>query len=776
MRQSIEILIVEDSENDTELLVHQFRRGGFEPRWSRVDTELDYLLKLRPELDIIISDLSMPRFDGMRALELLKIRGYEIPFIIVSGKLGEEQAVEAIKLGATDYLMKDRIERLGSAVKQALEQSRLRRGCEEARKAALEGERKFRALFDAAHDAIYVLHNGVFVDCNAKGLFMYGRTWNQIVGHTPDEFAPPTQPDGRNSREKAIEIVMKGLQGEPQLFEWMVYHSDGTPVYSEVSLNRIEMGGNVYLMAVARDITERRRAEEKIGEQAAVLDKARDAIAIRDLTGKILFWNKSAERLYGWPREEVIDRNISELIYPNTSVFEEANRYVVEHGEWIGEVQHYTKDRRELMVEARWTLLRDKEGAPRSVLAINTDVTEKKAIEAQLMRAQRIESIGTLAGGIAHDLNNILTPILTSIELLKMTMIDSKGRHILDTIEASSRRGAEIVRQVLSFARGVKGKRLEVQPKRLLKDIETLIRDTFPKNIKLHVALPKEGWSIQGDPTQLHQVLLNLSVNARDAMPEGGILEIVAENVVLDQRNVAKYLHARPGRYVKFTVRDSGAGIPAAMIEKIFEPFFTTKEVGKGTGLGLSTVVAIVKSHDGFVDVQSEVGRGTVFNLCLPAAVVTTEKRDHSSPLASFPRGNGETVLVVDDESSILTVTCDTLESFGYQTLAALDGTEAVALYQKHAEAIAVVITDMTMPNMDGPTTIRTLLKINPDLKIIASSGFMTAELANKAFVDSKYFLPKPYAAETLLKIVRAILTEPSDRATETEQAFAVEK
>ena len=297
---------------------------------------------------------------------------------------------------------------------------------------------------------------------------------------------------------------------------------------------------------------------------------------------------------------------MSQLIYPNSTIFEDANRQVVEKGEWAGEVQHFTKDRRELIVEARWTLLRDKEGLPKSVLAINTDITEKKTIEAQLMRAQRIESIGTLAGGIAHDLNNILTPILTSIELLKLTETDPKARHILETIEVSSKRGADIVRQVLSFARGVKGDRVEIQPKRLLKDIETLVRETFPKSIQLHLSLPKECWTIMGDPTQLHQILLNLSVNARDAMPNGGTLTILAENAVLDQRQTAKYLHAKPGRYVIITVSDSGMGIPAAMLDKIFEPFFTTKEVGKGTGLGLSTVVAITKSHDGFIDVHSE--------------------------------------------------------------------------------------------------------------------------------------------------------------------------
>jgi len=227
MLEPIKILIVEDNVNDAELLMNQLHRTGFDVEWERVDTELDYLIKLRPELDLIISDYTLPQFNGFLALDLLKSRGYEIPFIMVSGTMGEERAVEALKHGAADYLMKDRMERLGSAVRQALEQNRLRRGFRRAEAAVLEGERKFRALFDAAHDAIYVLHNGVFVDCNTKGQFMYGRTWNEIVGHTPDEFAPPNQPDGSNSREKAFGIVMKAMLGEPQKFEWMVHHKDG---------------------------------------------------------------------------------------------------------------------------------------------------------------------------------------------------------------------------------------------------------------------------------------------------------------------------------------------------------------------------------------------------------------------------------------------------------------------------------------------------------------------------------------------------------------------
>jgi PAS domain S-box-containing protein len=761
MSKPLKLLIVEDSPNDAELLVERLRKAEFEPHWQRVETESDYLINLRPDLDLIISDFTMPRFDGLHALELMRSRGYEIPFIIVSGTLGEERAAEALKHGASDYLMKDRTERLASAVEHALEKTSLRRSQLQAVRDLEDGERKFRALFDSAHDAIYILYEGIFVDCNFKGQSMYGRSWDQIVGHSPVEFAPPTQPDGRNSLEKATEIVQRGLAGEAQFFEWTSIHQDGSEVISEISLNRLELGGKLYLMAASRDITERRHTEEQIIEQAELIDKATDAIIVTDLSGRISSWNKGAERIYGWTRAEVVDRNIGDLLFTAHDVFQEMNHAIVEKGELFEEVAHATKDGQELTIDARWTLLRDKSNRPKSVLGIHTDVTEKRAIESQLMRAQRMESIGTLAGGIAHDLNNILTPILTSIEILKLSETVPRSRRVLETIETSARRGADIVRQVLSFARGIKAKRVEIQPKRLLKDIETLIGDTFPKNIRLKLFLPKTEWTISGDPTLLHQVLLNLSVNARDAMPEGGELVIGTENVVLDEKCVDLYAKSKPGRYVVLSVSDSGTGIPDAILDKVFEPFFTTKDVGKGTGLGLSTVLAIVKSHGGFVDVRSKSGEGTTFRVFLPSPENPHRVRPESTSLTSMPRGNGETILVVDDEPSILAVTGDTLEAFGYHILTARDGAEALAVYEQHRDEIDVVLTDLTMPVMDGTATIRELLKINPALKIIASSGFKTGHtvpLSPKT--RGRTFLAKPYTADALLKTVRKILDE----------------
>jgi len=370
-----------------------------------------------------------------------------------------------------------------------------------------------------------------------------------------------------------------------------------------------------------------------------------------------------------------------------------------------------------------------------------------------------MESIGTLAGGIAHDLNNILTPIMLSIDMLKTTSSDPKTVKILQTIEVSAKRGADIVRQVLSFARGLEGQRIEVQPKHLLKDLESIIKDTFPKDIQLHFSVPNDTWTILGDPTQVHQILMNLCVNARDAMPHGGSLTIDVENCVLDAQFSAMSPEAKPGRYVNISVTDTGSGIPPDVLDKIFEPFFTTKELNKGTGLGLSTVLAIVKSHEGIVNVYSEPGKGTTFKVYLPAMELSAQAKVNESDQTALPRGNGEIILVVDDEASILVITSQTLQAFGYQVLTATDGAEAVALYAQRRNEIAVVLTDMMMPVMGGEAVIRVLTRINPAIKIIAASGLCAnVNLARVPGSGVEHFLTKPYTAGALLKTLRAIL------------------
>jgi len=505
---------------------------------------------------------------------------------------------------------------------------------------------------------------------------------------------------------------------------------------------------------------ERLESDARIRQQASLLDKAQDAIFVQDLDFRITYWNKGAERLYGWTEREALGQSTSTLLYPDRPHMREATDRLMTKGEWSGEIEHLRRDQRRITVEARWTLVRDDLDRPHSVLAINTDITERKKIESQFLRAQRVESIGTLAGGIAHDLNNVLAPIMMSIGLLKLTPREEDELRVLNTIELSARRGADMVRQVLSFARGIEGHHMPLPPRHLIADVVSVIAETFPKSIRCETEVPHDVWRIIGDLTQLQQVLLNLCVNARDAMPNGGKLTIKAQNIEIDEQYVKLNHEGRAGPHVAIEVSDTGTGIPADIRPKIFDPFFTTKEIGKGTGLGLATVMTIVRSHNGFIRVSSEVGSGTTFEVYFPGEKLF-ESAAEALPGAKLPRGDGQCILIVDDEASVRMVSQKTLEAFGYRVITAKNGAEAVAIYAKHKEEIAAVVTDMMMPIMDGPALIHALARIEPDVRVLAVSGLNANEAPAHAIRGMpKHFLQKPYTADTLLTALNRVLTE----------------
>jgi len=391
-------------------------------------------------------------------------------------------------------------------------------------------------------------------------------------------------------------------------------------------------------------------------------------------------------------------------------------------------------------------------------LIINTDITAKRKLEDQFLRGQRMESIGTLAGGIAHDINNILSPILMSVQMLKMKFNDKDSQRMLSLLQENAQRGADLIRQVLEFARGAKGEKIPLQPRHAVKDLVKILNQTLPKGIEVSSSFDKEPWLINGDPTQINQVLMNLSLNARDAMPEGGHLKLGIDNVVVDEAYARMNLESRPGHFVMISVTDDGTGMPSGVVGRIFEPFFTTKDQGHGTGLGLSTVMGIVKGHGGFINVYSEVGNGTRFQVYFPVAEALVS-REAPEEREDLPRGSGELILVVDDEAAIREITKGTLELFGYSVLTASDGTEAVALYAQHRDRIKVVLTDLMMPYMDGAATIRALRKINPELKVIGSSGLTSnGKETELTKLGVNGFLIKPYSAERLLKSIAELI------------------
>jgi PAS domain S-box-containing protein len=561
-------------------------------------------------------------------------------------------------------------------------------------------------------------------------------------------------------RDRAVGVLTEALKGEGYSMEYRLRHKDGS--YHWVQDNnrvvRDAAGIPQQMVGVWTDITERKRNEERLREQADIIERAQDAVIVRDFTSDLItVWNSGAERLYGWSANEAIGRPMQELIFAEPNDRRALLKQLVSTGEFHGEIKHRAKDGREVIVDSRATLIRNDDGTPRAVLGINTDVTEQKKVEKHLLRTQRLESIGTLASGVAHDLNNVLVPILMAVPILRNDPSPEESETFLKTIESSAQRGADIVKQVLTFARGAGGDRILLQPIYLLEEIAKIAKQTFPKTVRLRTSYAEDLRLVEGDPTQLHQVLLNLCLNARDAMPEGGSLSLTAENFDVDEQYATMTPGLKAGPHVLISVIDTGAGIAQDIVEKIFDPFFTTKEPGMGTGLGLSSALGIVRSHGGVIKVYSA-ANGTTFRILLPSTAGVFQA-DEAKAQMDVPTGHGETILIVDDELAIREVAKVVLSKSGYKVLAADDGPSALALFMQQSKEIDVVLTDVVMPIMSGLVLARTLRKMDVKAKVIVSSArdsdYNPGELTD---IGVQGCLNKPYSRATLLRAVHRVL------------------
>ncbi|HUJ42550.1 MAG TPA: PAS domain-containing protein [Opitutaceae bacterium] len=539
-------------------------------------------------------------------------------------------------------------------------------------------------------------------------------------------------------------------------------------VRTHAEVARDPAGNAVRMTGTVQDITEYQLSQAALHESEEryklVSRATSDVLWDWDLAANTIWRSDGFKTVFGFSTDEiepVLEWWSKRLHAEDRDRVVSGLRRAIDSGQesWVDEYRFLLKDGRYATVQDRGYVVHDDAGKAIRMVGGMTDLTERKKLEAQYLRAQRMESIGTLAGGIAHDLNNVLSPIIMAIDLLKLEANgDPKRLQMLNTVRASARRGADLVRQVLTFARGLEGQRIAVDLHQLVEDLRGIIAETFPRKIAIMTEIPSNLWPIIGDATQIHQVLLNLAVNARDAMPEGGTLTFAADNFQADAQYVGTGQEVRPGPYVMIAVADTGTGMPPEVCDRIFEPFFTTKEVGKGTGLGLSTVHTIVKSHGGFIHVESKLRHGTTFKVFLPADP-SLARDDREQPPGDAPRGRGEWVLVVDDEVSVRTITQQTLEVFGYRVLTAADGVEAVAVFADHKKEIALVLIDMAMPVMDGPTAIHALLHIEPDVPIVAASGLASnVTMAKAAVAGVKDFLAKPYTGEALLRMIRQVL------------------
>jgi hypothetical protein len=755
---TLNILMIEDTEADF-LLLQRFLKKQLPPFRSRrvmSNPELEAALA-EESWDIVLSDFSVPGMDFLKSLDLIHENVSNLPVILVSGSLGEEQAVTLIKQGVWDFVLKDNLVRLASAIKRGLQEAAEHRARTEAETALREAESALRTLVNAnPESAVLIDTAGTVLAANETIARRLGTVPKLMIGANLYDLLPAEVAESRKN------LFAESIRsGKPLRFEDIRL---GRLMDNYVHPITDEQGNVTRLAILGVDVTERKETEGRLREQAALLDITQDAIMVKDLQNHVLFWNKGAERIYGWSSDETSGKVSSELLFSEkyASEAEAGTKETLEKGEWHGDLHQRAKDGRELIVEGRWSLVRDEQGKPKGILSVNSDVTAQRSTQAQLLRAQRLESLGTLAAGIAHDLNNVLSPILMGAEGLSFHNPNASSKKIIEIIKTSAQRGADIVRQILNFARGMEGTHGEVQLKHVAREIEGIVQETFARSIVLKSAIPRDLWTITGDATQLHQVLMNLCVNARDAMPDGGLLTLSASNIQLDETYAQMNIEAKPIRYVVLKVEDTGTGMPAGVLEKIFDPFFTTKEPGKGTGLGLSTVRSIVKNHGGFINVYSEPGKGASFKVYLPAAEQGSKVCDESME-ECIPMGKGELILIVEDEISLRDISRQILESYGYQVVTATDGAEALALYVERKGEIRLVITDMMMPYMDGAATIRAIRKIDPAACIIATSGLMVGEYAKEVKnLGAQEFLAKPYTAETLLQTLQRVLERTS--------------
>ena len=621
----------------------------------------------------------------------------------------------------------------------------------------VEAERQsYQDLFNFAPDGYLVTDlAGVIQEANYAAAKLLNVRQSYLIGKPFAVFIHHTE------LTKFRACISKSPERQKLTAEFRIFHNDGKIDFpAEMTVAQTEGTSEQKrpsLRWLFRDISDRLKTQQKICEQAALLDITTDAILVRDLQNQILYWNKGAENVYGWRAEEAIGKNTWELLSPEASPqLAVALQTVVEDGSWVGELRKVTRRGQKIIINSRWTLMYDAAGSPQSIMTVDTDITAKKQLELELLRAQRLESLGTLTSAIAHDLNNILTPMLTVAQLLplKHPLLSESSLQMLKLLETNTKRGTDLVQQIQSFTSNFPGQGAIVSVSHLMKDIERTIKHIFPKSIEIDLNISSEIELVLGNQAQLHEVFINLLVNAGDAIPQGGKVQISTHKVLIDQSLTKTHIGAKVGDYVVITVNSSGVGIAPEISDHVSEPFFTSQEQGKETALDLA--LDIINSYGGFVEVSSHVGVGKQFQVYLPSSQNSTSSIVEDIKL---PTGNGELILVVDDEAAITQITKTTLEIHNYRVLIAHNAIEALTLYGQHQQDIELVLMDMMISSMSGATAICTLQIINPQVKIVAMSGLAAAEALARANVTGiQGFLAKPFTADELLNSIHDAL------------------
>lgn len=765
----MKILHLEDNPHDAELVRALLMEDWPECSVMTVADEGGYRAALAGgAYDVIISDFTLVRFDGASALRLARELAPDTPFIYVSGTIGEERAIEAVHAGASDYVIKDRMQRLTTAVRRALREREERLRRRETEAALVLSTERFQLVTRATNDAVWdwnLLTDALWWNESHGILFRYPP---DPAGSTGATWIARIHPDDRARIHDGIHAAIdRGLTTWADEYRYRRADGSYAHVLDRGYVLRDAAGRPHRMLGSIQDITERKQAHAAVIRERdfseAVLNSLPGVFYLYDEQLRFIRWNPRFAQVTGYTDSEIAHMSPLDFFAGKEREMIKARiAEVFTKGLADAEASFVTKNQEHIPYYFTGSLILI--DGRRCLIGVGTDITEKKKLQEQFLRAQRLEGIGMLAAGIAHDLNNVLTPILMAGPMLRVRATDPLDQRLLQTLEHSAERGAALVRQILAFAHGTTGEPRLMQIKHLARDIVEMIEETFPKSIKLEQHFSSDTWPVRANPTQIHQVLLNLCVNARDAMPRGGTLRLRTDNRRLEAVPSLAISGARPGDFVTIEVQDSGTGIVPEMLKHIWEPFFTTKGSGKGTGLGLSTVRGIVESHQGFIELETAVGQGTTFRINLPAAE-SDAATDTGTVPPFLPRGDGQLLLLVDDEAANRDVTHATLARYGYRVLAAGSGTEAVSLFIPRSDEIRLLITDLHMPNLDGASLTRILQRIKPGLKVLAISG-LSSDPATAATEKPDQFandyLPKPFRPEALLLKVHQLLQPPA--------------
>ena len=759
---SIHVLLLEDNPADAELSLRQLRRDGFQVEADIVRTPDEFKARIGSRTyDIILGDYRLPDWTGLDAVQWLRQAGIDLPFVLVSGTLGDDFAVECIKLGVTDYVIKDRLERLSVAVRRALSEDALRRERKRMEQALRESEKQYRLLFEINPHPMWVfdVKSLEILEVNEAAVLHYGYSRSDFLSMTIFDIRPP---EDVSLVRQAVSARASGRQDAER---WKHRKRDGTVIDVEITSHDLSFHGRQAVLAQARDITERLRSEEKLRQSEERFSKAfrSSPLAITISTraeGRYVDANEAFLRMIGLRWEEVVGFTAADL---NIWAFPEDRRKILEVLERDGRVSAMgtvfnsrVSGERSIQLSVEPIQLN---GIP-CILAITNDVTEAKRLEEQFRQAQKMEAVGRLAGGVAHDFNNMLSVIIGFSDLARDR--DNQEHMIRDVIQIkkAAQRAAVLTRQLLAFSRQQVLLPRVLNLNDVVKEINPMVLRVIAEDISLKFVTAPSLGSVKADLGQIEQVLMNLVVNARDAMPQGGKIFIETANVELDETYSKTHQSVQPGPYVLLSVSDTGCGMDTKTMSRIFEPFYTTKPLGEGTGLGLSMVYGVIQQSGGHILVYSEPGQGTTFKIYLPRIEEVAELQLRATPEMPLKKG-AETVLLVEDEEALREVAIELLEGQGYRVLAAKDGPEAIAISKAHGETIHLLLTDIVLPDMSGPVLAARIRESRPELKVVYMSGYTGNLIGHYAVLAAgSAFIQKPFTKQSLLSEVRKVLDQ----------------